>query len=62
MKTYTQEQISQIPFYMKNKWYDEWIKEQNKPISYLGKLAILIQGKKIGQGIWLTEGIDFITQ
>lgn len=56
---YTQEEIDRIPFYMKDRWREDWMKEQNKSQEYLGRLAILIQGKKLGESHWITEGIDF---
>jgi hypothetical protein len=59
MKKYTQEQIDEIPNILKSYWNESWIKEQNKPTDYLGKLAILIKGKKIGDSHWITEGVDF---
>lgn len=61
MKKYTRNEIERIPNILKCHWYESWIKEQNKPMEYLGKLAILIKvrkGKKISSE-WVTEGIDF---
>lgn len=59
MKKYTQAQINNIPMIFKSHWDEKWIEEQGKPDEYLGKLAILIQGKKVGESHWETEGIDF---
>lgn len=66
MKKYTQQEIDQIPNILKCYWYESWIKEQSKPMSYLGKLAILVRDKKntksnkaIFSSHWITEGIDF---
>lgn len=60
MKKYTQIEIDRIPNILKCHWYKEWVEEQKKPQEYLGKLAILIQGKSYKELYWITEEIDFI--
>jgi hypothetical protein len=59
VKKYTKQQIESIPMILKCHWYKEWIKESKKPDYYLGRLAILVKGKKINECHWETEGIDF---
>ena len=59
MRKYTQEELKKIPFYMKSSVTKEWIEESHLPKEYLGKLAILESGKKIGDSSWTFEGIDF---
>lgn len=59
MKKYTQQEIDRIPNILKCHWYKEWIEEQKKPDDYLGRLAIIVKGKKINDSRWITEGVDF---
>lgn len=60
MEKYTQQEIDRIPSILKCRWNEEWIKEDKKPIDYLGRLAIIKKGKNLSDNRWITEGVDFI--